>query len=96
MPKQEKPKRYIWVKDPQLTVTDIAELEQAIVVKDQLKQRYTEPEFRVRNRLRSRTGKWDVLVKRRQEVKETKPMTEAEKQAAKDQDFIANHALTGE
>jgi len=96
MAKKEEQKRIVYVKDSALTVTDITNIEEAIVVKDRLKKDYPEPEFRVRNRLRSRTGMWDVLVKRRTEVKEQRPLTEKEKQNQRDEEFIANHALTGE
>lgn len=78
MAKEEKPKRYVYVRDPELTVSGIADIEQAIVVKDQLRARHPEPEFRVRNRYRSRTGMWDVLVKRRTEVKEPAPQAGAQ------------------
>lgn len=76
--KEEKQVRIVYVKDPTLTVTDIGHIEEAIFIKDRLKKDYPEPEFRVRNRLRTRTGMWDVLVKRRTEVADkTKPAAEA-------------------
>jgi hypothetical protein len=88
--------RVVYVKDPALTVTGITELETAISVKDDLKVKYPEPDFRVRNRYRNRTDMWDVLVKRRTEVKEPVPPTKAEKERAAHDAMVGAHALTGE
>ncbi len=68
--KQEKPKRYIYVKDHDLTRTGFKTIAEASLAFAQLSSAHNGPEFRIRTRLRRRTGTWDVLVKRRQEVKE--------------------------
>lgn len=94
MPKKEGT-RLVYVKDDDLSRTGFARVEEAWPVKEELMRMYPEPEFRVRNRYRSRTGLWDVLVKRRTEVRTQRPRTPAEVQAERDLEFIADHALTG-
>jgi hypothetical protein len=94
-PKKEP--RYIYKKDPELGKSDIAVFELAKNCEAELLKKYPEPQYRVRTRLRSRTGLWDVVVKVRTEVKEPPaPLTQKQIKDAKDQEFIAHHALTGE
>lgn len=63
---------FIFVKDPDRGKTGFDTIEAATAWRDQNKLADTE-DIRVRVRLRSRTGKWDVVVKVKQEVKEQKP-----------------------
>lgn len=97
MAKQEKKEpRYIYKKDPELSLEGFTDFEKAKTAEAELLKGHKEPEYRVRTRLRSRTNTWDVLVKVRTEVKEPKVLSSKEIQAAKDTAFIAQHALTGE
>lgn len=61
--------RFIYKKDPELGKANIAVFELAKNLEAELKQRYPEPQYRVRTRLRSRTQLWDVVVKVRTSVK---------------------------
>lgn len=90
--KQQEEKRYIYKKNLELGKADFAIFEHAKNLEAELQKKYPEPEYRVRTRLRSRTGHWDVIVKVRTEVKEQ----QAPLPKQKDQDFVANHALRGD
>lgn len=61
--------RYIYKKDEALCRTGITDFAEARETAEKLSDEHSEPEFRIRTRLRSRTGLWDVVVKRRTEVK---------------------------
>lgn len=71
MSKQQKI-RYVFVKGPEKTIEGISSFEEAKKKAEEFPESETQ---RVRVRLRSRTGLWDVLVKTRREVK-----TESESQ----------------
>jgi len=76
--KEAKEARFIYKKNPELGKTDIAVFELAKNLESELLKKYPEPEYRVRTRLRNRTGMWDVVVKVRTEVKEeAQPRQEA-------------------
>lgn len=66
MPKdRDQEKRYVFVKDERLSRTDFDSYEAATEAAGGIED---SDEQRVRVRMRSRTGKWDVVVKRRQPV----------------------------
>lgn len=69
MGKQETPVRFIYVKDVDKTVTDIADFATATARHTELRKLYAEPAFRTRLRLRSRTGLYDIVVKRQTTAK---------------------------
>ncbi len=60
--------RYIFVKDTEKTVTGFNTLGEAHDKHEELLKRYPEPEWRVRTRLRSRNGLFDIVVKQRKEA----------------------------
>ncbi len=62
-------KRYFYKQDPIYAICGLATVGEAHVARDTLRERHKEPEFRVRVRLRH-TGLFDVVVKRRTELKE--------------------------
>lgn len=65
MPKDQQMKqeiRYVFTKDADLSKTDFDTFEKAKAEADKLENN---DEQRVRVRMRNRTGKWDVVVKRR-------------------------------
>ena len=76
MPKKKKedvPIRYVWIKDKDRSLSDFDTYEQADEARqgleDKLKNELKKDEYTLRTRLRSRTGKFDVLVKIKTEVK---------------------------
>ena len=64
MPGKEPP-RFVYRRDPDLTVTGFATYGEAKAVADKIPET---DERRIRVRMRSRTGTWDVVVKTRQQV----------------------------
>lgn len=64
----EDTKKYIYTIDRDKTVTGFITLGEAHDKLQELLKKYPEPEWRVRNRLRSRTGMFDIVVKARKEV----------------------------
>jgi hypothetical protein len=96
MSKKKEEPRYIYKKDPELGKAGFAVFEHAKNLEAELLKKYPEPQHRVRTRLRARTNTWDVVVKVRTEVKEPAQLTPKQIRDAKDQEFIAHHALTGE
>lgn len=73
MSKKERNFRAVYIKDPELTKTDIGSYDEATRIAGELKEKYPEPLYRIRVRLRSRTDKWDVLTKRRTEIEVKDP-----------------------
>lgn len=68
---KEKEKRYIYVRDPDLTVTGFTAVEEAHKEVDRLTAQMGDrptDEYRIRVRLRNRTNLWDVVVKTRREA----------------------------
>lgn len=96
MAKEEKQARVIYKKSEELSKTGFALHSAAEIIAGEMKKLHPEPAYRVRTRLRNRTNTWDVVVKVRTEVKEEKKLISKEISDAKDQAFVANHALTGQ
>lgn len=67
--KQQEEKRYIYKKSLELGKAGFAVFEHAKNLESELRKQFPEPDHRVRTRLRTRTGMWDVIVKVRTEVK---------------------------
>ncbi len=86
--------RYIYVKNAELTTTGFTTYERAKWAVAGLPPEIKAPEYRVKIALRNRTNTFDVVVKKRTEVKQ--PPTANQIKDAKDTAFMAQHALTGE
>lgn len=69
MAKEDKaPARIIYKRDSDLSKVGFADYAEAAELHHTLSQKYAEPGYRIRTRMRSRTGTWDVVVKVRTEV----------------------------
>jgi hypothetical protein len=69
MAKEEKKEvRIIYKRDSDLTKVGFLDFVEAQAVAHELKQKYPEPQYRIRTRLRTRNNGWDVVVKVRTEV----------------------------
>lgn len=76
---EKKEPHIIYKKDLDLSKTGFTVFEDAQAAELLLKKKFPEPGHRVRNRLRSRTNTWDVVVKVRTEVHdEPKPAPQQE------------------
>lgn len=61
-----------YVKDNDLTQTGFASYDEACAAATRVRAHFSDPKelkYRVRTRLRSRTGRWDVVVKVKREEK---------------------------